>query len=137
MSRNMCKLHHKVRNGQHLPTGNPNFRNIFDDWKSLSQIKIIFLPFQKTFILNKNTLRLLSSKKLFLKIFLIWLPLFQLLILQHTAPCTLHSVHYTLHLHQQMPLNLNLNVHFVLPIKNCTVHNTGLYCILQIYHIKL
>ena len=41
MSRNMFKLCHKVRNGQNLPNG--NFRNIFDDWKSLNQIKIYFL----------------------------------------------------------------------------------------------
>ena len=27
MSRNMCKLRHKVRNGQNLPKGGPNFRH--------------------------------------------------------------------------------------------------------------
>ena len=49
MSRNMCKLRQKVRNGQNLPHGNPNFRNNFDDWKCLSDIKILFLllGFQK------------------------------------------------------------------------------------------
>ena len=29
MFRHMCKLHHKVRNGQYLPNENPNLRNYF------------------------------------------------------------------------------------------------------------
>ena len=44
-----------------------------------------------------------------------------MLIIQHTAPCTLHSVHYTPHLHLQMTLNLTMyTLYYTLKAVQCT-----------------
>ena len=41
-SSNICKLDSKVRNGQNLPHGNPNFRNYFKNWKVWVKLKFSF-----------------------------------------------------------------------------------------------
>ena len=113
----MCKLRHKMRNGQNLSQGNQNFRNNFDDRKSLSQIKILFLflGFQKHIVSKR--LGLLVFEKLFLKIkFYIDSSCFKCIFFS-----TLHNVNHALHLHLQTPLNLNMYTsYYTLKTVHCT-----------------
>ena len=59
MSRNMCKLRHKVRNGQTLPHASSNFRNKFvlsNFTDNLDHFSTCLRPhYQKSFFLKKKS----------------------------------------------------------------------------------
>ena len=55
----------------------------------------------------------------------------------HTAPCTLHSVHYALHLTLQMPLNLNMYTSYcTLNTVQCIPHVYTAFCKCITSHYK-
>ena len=59
MSQNMCKLRHKVCNGQNLPHGSPNFKHFQSEFSNKNLA--FYLRLSKTYSLNpsmKNTLGL-------------------------------------------------------------------------------